>query len=144
MTDIARLLIAYVATLTTFAAVDVVWLVTVAIGQFQRQLGAILKPEPDLGAAVAFYVIFALGVVFLAVRPALAQRSVGVAAVNGAVLGFTAYATFDLTNLAVIKGWTIGLAALDMAWGTALSAGAAAAGYAAGAWRGPAHGRESR
>ena len=51
---------------------------------------------------------------------------------NGALLGLTAYATFDLTNLAIINGWTLGLAALDMAWGTVLSAIAAVAGYLAG------------
>ena len=56
----------------------------------------------------------------------------GVAATHGAVLGLTAYATFDLTSLAIIKGWTPGLAAVDMAWGTVLSAIAAVAGYAAG------------
>ena len=104
----------------------------VGIGQFQAQIGPILNPQPNLMAAAVFYAIYASGLVVLAVRPALQQRSVGVAATSGAVLGLTAYATFDLTNLAVIQGWTLSLALLDMAWGTTLSWIAAVAGYGAG------------
>lgn len=124
--------LAYAASLMTFVVLDGAWLMLVAIGQFQAQIGPILNPQPRLMAAAAFYVIYASGLVFLAVRPALQQRSWAVGATNGAVLGLTAYATFDLTNLAVIKGWTLGLALLDMAWGTALSSVAALAGYGVG------------
>ena len=124
--------LAFAASLLTFVVLDAAWLMLVAIGQFQAQLGPILHPQPNLMAAAAFYVIYASGLVLLAVGPALQQRSLAVAATNGAVLGLTAYATFDLTNLAVIKGWTVGLALLDMSWGTALSCVAAVAGYSAG------------
>ncbi len=124
--------LAFAASLLTFVVLDAAWLMLVAIGQFQAHIGPILNPQPNLMAAAAFYVIFASGLVLLAVRPALQQSSWAVGATNGAVLGLTAYATFDLTNLAVIKGWTLGLAMLDMAWGTALSCVAALAGYAAG------------
>ncbi len=132
MPEITRVLLAFAATLITFVVLDVAWLMLVAIGQFQSQLGAILHPQPNLFAAVALYVIFACGLIVLAVQPALKARSLSVAIANGAVLGLTAYATFDLTNLAILKGWTVGLALLDMTWGTVLSATAASAGYAAG------------
>ena len=125
--------ITYLATLLTFLALDVAWLLLVAVGQFQRQLGAILEPQPNLAAAAALYIIFAAGLVVLAVRPALRHGSVGTAAAHGAMLGLTAYATFDLTSLAIIKGWTVGLALLDMAWGTLLSTVSALVGYAVGA-----------
>lgn len=124
--------LAYAASLLTFVVLDAAWLMLVGIGQFQAQIGSILNPQPNLMAAAAFYVIYAIGLLLLAVRPALQQRSMGVAATNGGVLGLTAYATFDLTNLAVIKGWTLSLALLDMAWGTALTSIAAVAGYGAG------------
>lgn len=124
--------IAFTASLLTFIVLDAAWLILVGIGQFQAQIGSILRPQPDLGAAAAFYATYAVGLMLLAVRPALQQRSLGCAATNGAVLGLTAYATFDLTSLAVIKGWTWELALLDMAWGTALSCAAAASGYWAG------------
>jgi uncharacterized membrane protein len=128
-----RTVIAYLVTLAVFLAVDVVWLTTVAVPQFQAKLGSMLKPEPDLYAAAAFYLIYAAGLVYLAVRPALVQASAWTAASHGAMVGLTAYATFDLTSLAVVKGWTVGLAVLDMAWGTALSGASAVVGYLAAA-----------
>ncbi len=123
---------AFVVTLIAFVGLDAVWLMLVAVPMFQSQLGAILRPEPMLGAAIALYPIYSIGLVALAVRPAIASRSMWTAAVNGAILGLTAYATFDLTNLAVIKGWTIGLAAIDIAWGVIVSAMASMAGTCAG------------
>lgn len=123
------LLLAFGACLLTFVVLDTAWLLLVGIGQFQALIGPIMKPEPNLLAAAAFYVIYAVGLLLLVIRPAVQQRSIGLAAANGAVLGLTSYATFDLTNLAVIKGWTLGLALLDMTWGTTLSSVAAVAGF---------------
>ena len=125
--------IVYIAILAVFTVIDAAWLAVVAADVFKRQVGPILSEKPNLWAALAFYVIYAGGLLVLAVRPALEQRRPGDAIVKGAVLGLTAYATFDLTKLAIIKGWSLGLALFDMAWGTALSAVAAACGYAIGA-----------
>jgi uncharacterized membrane protein len=124
--------LAFLVTLVVFVGLDAAWLMLVAVPMFQSQLGAILRSEPMLGAAIVFYLIYTFGLVALAVRPAVAARSMAVAAAKGAVLGLTAYATFDLTNLAVIKGWTIGLAAIDIAWGVMVSTIASMAGTFAG------------
>lgn len=124
--------LAFLVTIVTFVVLDAAWLMLVAVPMFQSQLGAILRPEPMLGAAIVLYPVYSFGLVTLAVRPAIAARSMWTAAVKGAVLGVTAYATFDLTNLAIIKGWTIGLAAIDIAWGVIVSAIAALAGTSAG------------
>ena len=132
MQDARTIGLAFSFTLVAFVVLDAAWLMLVAVPMFQSQLGVILRPEPMLGAAIALYPIYSFGLVALAVRPALAARSIWTAAVNGAVLGVTAYATFDLTNLAVIKGWTIGLAATDITWGVIVSAVAAMAGTFAG------------
>lgn len=125
-------LIVYAATLVAFVVLDVAWLTLFAVGQFQSQLGAILRAQPMLFAAIAFYVVYAAGLVVLAVHPALQERSVRSATAKGAMLGLTAYATFDLTNLAIIERWTLGLALMDMAWGTFVSAVAAMIGCVVG------------
>lgn len=137
MTSRGNLLLGYAAALATFLVIDAIWLTTVAIGEFQRHLGPILQPQPSLPAAGLFYLIYAAGLLYLAVMPALASASWSQALTRGAVLGLTAYATFDLTNLAVIKGWPASLAAMDMAWGTLLSAVSAGAGYAGASWGRP-------
>lgn len=128
------LLIIYAAVAVVFTMIDVGWLALVAADIFKRQLGGILRDAPDLRVALAFYALYAAGLVVLAVWPALARRRPSDAVIKGGVLGFTAYATFDLTNLAIIKSWSAQLALVDMAWGTFASAIAAAAGYVSGAW----------
>lgn len=131
-TDARALAAASLASLLTFVVLDAVWLSFVALDLFQKQLGPILRPAPMVGAIVAFYPTYVAGLVALAVRPAISSNSWRTAAMLGAVLGLTAYATFDLTNLAVIELWTIGLAIIDIAWGVAASTVAALAGFAAG------------
>ena len=75
--------------------------------------------------------IYGLGVVALAVAPALRENAGGKAALSGAVLGFVAYATYDLTNQATLRVWSTRLTLADMAWGAALTALAAYAGFQA-------------
>jgi uncharacterized membrane protein len=133
---------AYLAVLVTLAVVDGLWIWLVAIGQFQATIGPLMKASPDLAAVGAFYLIYTLGVVVLAVRPAVSERSMGRAALLGAMLGLSAYATFDLTNLAILKGWTWKLALIDIVWGSILTSIAAGAGYAAASRR--SGGAESR
>lgn len=129
-----KLVYAYGATLLCLIVLDAVWLMLVAIEQFQKHIGPALEARPSLAPAVGLYIILAAGIMILAVQPALQAGSWTHAAAYGALLGLTAYATFDLTCLAVLKGYTLSLALMDMAWGTLLCAAAATAGYAVSRW----------
>ncbi len=131
-TDGRALVVASATSFLVFVILDAAWLLLVAVDLFQMRLGPILRPAPVFGAIVVFYFIYVGGLVVLAVQPALGRNAWPSAAWRGAVLGLTAYATFDLTNLAVIERWTVGLAVADIAWGVTASAIAASAGYAAG------------
>lgn len=124
-----RWLIAYGSTLVAFALLDFAWLGFVARDFYQARLGALLLPKPNWGAAALFYLAYPAGVVFFAVAPALDTGSVVRAAAWGAILGTLAYGTYDLTNLATLKGWSVPVAILDVAWGALATAGAAAAGF---------------
>ena len=123
----------YLAALIAFLALDVAWLGLFASGFFRSELGGLLRGEPNLAPAAVFYLIHVLALVVLVIGPALESHSLGQALRNGGLLGLAAYATFDLTNLAIIEGWTWRAAIVDMAWGTFATALAAAAGYGAGA-----------
>jgi uncharacterized membrane protein len=92
-------------------------------------MGDLMSPNPSVAAATAFYLIFVFGLIWFAVSPALASGSWTTALVNGAVLGFVGYATYDLTNLAVMRGYPSTLAMVDLAWGTVVSAAAATVGF---------------
>jgi uncharacterized membrane protein len=130
--DRRALIAAAITSLVSFIALDAVWLSQVGVDLFKSRLPAILRPDPVVGAIVAFYVIYAAGVYVLALRPSLETGSGRTAATRGAWVGLTAYATFDLTNLAVITGWTIPLALIDMTWGIVATALATLAGHTAG------------
>jgi len=123
--------IAYIATLASFLLVDAVWLGLVAKNFYRQQLGDLMLPSPSLGVAAAFYVVFAIAIVILAVLPGLGAGSVWVAIGYGAVLGLAAYGTYDMTNLSTLKGWPASLSIVDMIWGTVLTSIASAFGYAA-------------
>jgi uncharacterized membrane protein len=126
-----RMLVAYAATLIVFCCCDFVWLGWIAKGYYQSQIGALLLAQPNWSAAVAFYALYAGGVCLFCIAPALDAASFGKAALLGAVLGALAYATYDLSNLATLKGWSIALSMIDIAWGAFVTAVAASAGYQA-------------
>lgn len=135
------LLATYMAVLSAYLALDLPWLMLVAADLFRDRAGNVLRADPQLAPALAFYGIYAFGLMHLAVRPALLARSGHQAVRSGAVLGLTAYATFDLTNLAVIRGWTWDLALFDIGWGVFASSMAALLGYRFASRRYPASDR---
>jgi uncharacterized membrane protein len=123
-------IVSFVATLVVFVAIDFVWLSGMANVLYKPILGDMLAPEPRLGPAVVFYLIYGAALTFFAVWPALAPgKGMGTALLHGAIFGLAAYATYDLTNQATLKNWSTLLTMADLAWGTALSAVAATAGY---------------
>ena len=124
-----RFAVAYVATLAVFCGLDFLWLGFVAKGYYQSQLGALLLDKPNIPVAVLFYGLYVAGILVFAVLPALDAGQWSRALVQGALFGFFAYATYDLTNLATLKGWSPGVAMLDLAWGSAVTGLSATAGY---------------
>jgi uncharacterized membrane protein len=126
--DMRDNLIAFAATAGTLLVLDIVWLSQVMGPLFQRALGPLLAENVNYTAAGAFYLLYAVGTVFFAVRPALESGNAGEALLKGAALGLLAYATYDLTNMATLKTWPVPLAAMDVAWGATVTGVAAMAG----------------
>ena len=121
--------VAYIATAIVFLGLDALWLSRVALGMYRQELGNLLLDKPNLPIAGAFYLLYVVGIVVLAIVPALAEGGWVKALLMGAVLGLVAYGTYDITNLSTLKGWSTKLALIDIAWGTALSAVSAAIGW---------------
>lgn len=124
-------LLAYGGTLLTMLILDALWIGLYMAPAYKSALGELMLDQPRLASAAAFYLLFAAGVMFLAVAPGLRALSWQTAAVHGAVLGLVAYATYDLTNYAILKVWPLDLTLADIAWGAALSAASAAGGWCA-------------
>jgi uncharacterized membrane protein len=127
-----RCLAAYGAALVVFLGLDFAWLTVFARRFYTGQIGALLLPQGRLGPAVLFYLLYLAGVIIFVVAPALDRGRWTRAPAFGALFGLVAYATYDLTNLATLKGFTLTLTMVDLAWGGSLTAVAACVGYAAG------------
>lgn len=121
-------LFAYVASTVVFLGLDYIWLSRVARDFYASSLGSMMRETPDFMAAGIFYLFYIAGIVFFAVMPAESWKG---ALLRGALLGLLAYGTYDMTNLATLKGWPWRMAAVDMVWGTVLTALAALGGYLA-------------
>lgn len=117
-----------------FFAVDFIWLAKVARPFYRRHLDQFLAQEPILLAAGLFYLIYIAGIIVFAVLPGLEANSLARTLALGAFLGFFAYATFDLTALALFDGFPIQVAIVDMIWGTVLTGTVSAATYGAATW----------
>lgn len=112
----------YVVAAVVFCLVDFIWLGTVAKQLYDDRLGGLLADKPNVGAAVLFYAIFVAGLVYFVVHPAVADGSWVRALAAGAFFGFVTYATWDLTNLAVLRDFPVSIVPIDLAWGTVLAA----------------------
>ncbi len=120
------------ATCVSFILLDAIWLTGTA-GLYRQLLPPILAARPNLIAAVIFYALYLVGLIFFALRPWLTLPWPQMA-VRGALFGLITYATYDLTNQATVAGWPWRVTVMDLAWGAALSAAACVAGrLAAGA-----------
>ena len=111
----------YVIALAALLALDFVWLSLTGETLYRPAMGALERLQPNLTAAAGFYLIYALGLTVLVVNPAVeAGGPVNFRELTwkAAVFGLAAFATYDLTGLAVIRGWPEALSYIDMGWGT--------------------------
>lgn len=118
MEIIVRLLVAA----GVMGVLDFVWLGFIAKKLYYGEIGKLLLEKPYMPAAIAFYVIYVIGIVVFVINPALEKQSLTHALGYGAILGFLAYATYDLTNWATLKGWSPKIVVIDMLWGAFLTA----------------------
>ncbi len=119
----------YLVAAAIFGAMDFVWLTQVAQPLYEAELGTLLAESPNAAAAIAFYLIYIGGITYFATTPAILVGSARRALIPGAVLGFVAYSTWVLTNLAVLTGFTP-LVMVDLLWGTFATGVTALATYA--------------
>jgi uncharacterized membrane protein len=123
------ILAVYVATLVAFLAIDAIALKFMLYPLFSRHVGDLLRDDMQLGVAAGFYLFYVAGVLYFAVMPGLKAESLSLAAMNGAILGFLAYGTYEATNMATLRGWAWQMVAIDVTWGTLLTMLTAVIGY---------------
>lgn len=112
----------YAIALPVFFVIDMIWLGLVATNFYRGQIGSLMKTDINWTAAIIFYLLFIVGLVFFVITPAVEKGSWTYALLVGAFFGFITYATYDLTNLATLKDWPLLVTIVDLVWGAVLAA----------------------
>ena len=121
-------LAAYAATALVLLMLDVLWIGGLAQSLYQEGIGHLMAEQPRLGVAALFYALYPIGLLVFVVAPRGVTDDWPATLLRGALFGLVAYATYDLTNLATLKGWPVGMSLIDIAWGITVSTVSAAAG----------------
>jgi len=99
-----------------FVLIDFVW-VKLTSRFYQQRLHGLLRTKPNLWAASTFYALYIFGVTCFVPMAIWSSRGIWLAMLSGAVFGMVAYATYDLTNLATLKKWSVKVTVIDVLWG---------------------------
>lgn len=111
----------YLIALVVFVLIDGVWLGFISKNLYSKELSHLLTNTPNWTAAVIFYLLFLVGLVYFVINPGIEQESIKTILISGALFGLITYATYDLTNLATLKEWPVKITIIDLIWGTSLS-----------------------
>jgi uncharacterized membrane protein len=118
----------YAATFTSLLLLDLLWLGVIAAPIYQAGIGHLMAEKPNIPIAALFYVIYPIGLMHFGVLSLPRDKGWRKAAASGALFGFFTYATYDLTNLALLRDWPFGMSLIDIIWGTTVSGVATAVG----------------
>lgn len=129
MIPFSQYLVLYAISVPVFFAIDMVWLGFVAKDFYRAQIGHLLSDSVNWPVAIAFYLLFLIGLLIFVTVPALEAKNLTHALLWGALFGFFTYATYDLTNWATLRDWPAFVSIVDITWGTVLSASVAALTY---------------
>jgi uncharacterized membrane protein len=110
----------YLISVPVFFIIDMIWLGVVASSFYKNQLGEMM--QISWTPAIVFYLVYLVGLIIFAVYPGVLEGSWKTALIYGALFGFFTYATYEMTNLATLKGWPLAMVPVDILWGTVLGA----------------------
>lgn len=119
-------LLTFIASIVTFLGLDAIWIKFIAKPELEKIASSYLKTSPNIMAAVLFYIIYLAGVLILTIKLSNSPKQ---AAMIGFGIGFLAYTTYELTNMATLANWSWKMVILDTAWGGILTSITSVVGY---------------
>lgn len=112
----------FIAVAIPMLILDALWLGFIAKSFYAKHLGSLMTPNPVWIAAILFYLLYAIGITYFIVGPAVAGSLAWyVVLLRGAFFGLVAYATYDLTNHATIANWSTLVTVVDIMWGATIT-----------------------
>lgn len=120
----------FFAILIPFLVLDVLWLSTIGKTVYPKYIGHILGDHMVWIPVIAFYILYAIGLLVFVVNPALRIDSTLIQVfLAGALFGLVAYGTYDFTNHATLREWKTIVTILDLIWGATASGVASLVAY---------------
>ncbi len=116
------LIIATLIASLIFLVIDVIWLSFATKSFYRPLIGNLLSDKPVMWAAALFYILYVLGMALVVIQPCVDSGSLFKTIYTGFIFGLVAYGTYNLTNMAVLKGWSPTVTFVDMLWGGSLTA----------------------
>lgn len=123
--------ILFFTTFAVFLAIDFVGLSYFLKPIFARDIGPLMLEQFRILPAFLFYAFMVAVVIWFVSWPAMIdQKSLWWVFGNAALIGMVGYGTYEFTNYAILKDWTMTLVATDFIWGTTVTGVSAVAGVA--------------
>jgi len=105
-----------------FLLIDIIWLSFAVKFFYKPNIGHLLLDKPVMWAAGLFYALYVFGIAIIIIQPSLNSNDLNTVIYKGFIFGLVAYGTYNLTNMATIKGWSPSVVLVDMLWGGTLTA----------------------
>ncbi len=123
--------VSFLVAFAVLAILDALWLGVISRDFYKTRLSHLLAEKPIWAIAVLFYIVHTAGIAVFAVPLSLQAGTWTAALLYGGFFGFCCYAAYDFTNHATMRDWPASVTAIDLAWGTFVSAAATVAAFAA-------------
>ena len=125
---IKSLIIATIIASVIFLIIDIIWLSFATRSFYRPLIGNLLTDKPVMWAAALFYILYVIGISLVVIQPCVESGNLLKTFYTGFIFGLVAYGTYNLTNMAVLKGWSPTVTFVDMFWGGSLTAVSATSG----------------
>ena len=122
------LLVATLIASLIFLIIDIIWLSFATKSFYRPLIGNLLADTPVMWAAALFYILYVFGMALVVIHPCVDSGNLMKTLYTGFMFGLVAYGTYNLTNMAVLKGWSPTVTFVDMFWGGSLTAVSATSG----------------
>ncbi len=123
-----KIVVLYLVTAGMFFALDALGLRYLIKPVFERHVAHLFADPFRVVPAALFYLGYVAGVLYFVSLPALRAGDPMAALIGGALLGLFAYGTYEFTNYATLRDWSLEQVTVDTLWGGALTGVSAWAG----------------
>lgn len=123
-----KILVLYLSTVVVFFAADAVGLRMLVKPVFDRHIAHLYADPFRVVPAAIFYLGYVAGILWFVSLPALRDGDPVAALIGGALLGLMAYGTYEFTNYATLRDWSMAQVIVDSLWGAVLTGFSAWAG----------------